>query len=365
MLLFPKTEGLLPSRDSVMKWTRCNLLEDREDQIAPAGRTGYVRLSSNGSAGRLQRNVLLQTRDRQSAFARLHLERVRAEARAELEAARSLDGGWAYSSAKHGRIEPTCWTLLAFAYADGQTPAVDVLRRWPRQDGWLVDVAGAPPNQAFNAIAALTLLQNPSASSLAEPIVTRLIASKGVRTGQSSASPLNASLQAWSWIDGTASWVEPTAWCLLLLKKWRVKKPDSKVNERIRIGEEMLFDRVCRDGGWNYGNSRVYDKDLWPYVPTTALALLALQDRRDHPIVQRSLEQLQKDVASERSAVALALTVICLRVYRLPSDAVAVDLVELWSRAGSDSAHSDNVLARAITLYALTGPDHAPAAFTL
>ena len=29
------------------------------------------------------------------------------------------------------------------------------------------------------------------------------------------------SLQAWSWIDQTFSWVEPTAWCLLFLKKLR------------------------------------------------------------------------------------------------------------------------------------------------
>ena len=33
----------------------------------------------------------------------------------------------------------------------------------------------------------------------------------------------DGSLQAWSWVDGTFSWVEPTAWCLLLLKKWRLQ----------------------------------------------------------------------------------------------------------------------------------------------
>ena len=63
----------------------------------------------------------------------------------------------------------------------------------------------------------------------------------------------------------------------------------------------MLLNRACWGGGWNYGNKNVYGRDLWPYVPTTALALIALQDRRCEPIVEQSLAQLQKDVQSERS----------------------------------------------------------------
>lgn len=306
----------------------------------------------------------VQTADRRLTSRSLDLARVRSDTTTALVEARNPDRGWAYRPARLSRLEPTCLALLALAHAGDGIPDVDVLRRWPRQDGWLVDVAGAPPNQAFNAIAALTLLQDPSAAALAEPIVTRLIASKGVRTTTNEVVPME-NLQAWSWIDGTVSWVEPTAWCLLLLKKWRMRGPAPAVNERISTGERMLFDRACRIGGWNYGNSRVYGKDLWPYVPTTALALLALQDRRDHPVVQRSLEQLQKDVATERSAVALGLTIICLRVYGLSCEAVAADLVELSSRSGSDSAHAGNLLARAVTLCALGHPSHVPAAFTL
>ena len=48
---------------------------------------------------------------------------------------------------------------------------------------------------------------------------------------------------------------------------------------RIRDGEAVLRDRVCVDGGWNYGNSNVFGKNLPAYIPTTAIALLALQDR--------------------------------------------------------------------------------------
>jgi hypothetical protein len=215
-----------------------------------------------------------------------------------------------------------------------------------------VDVPGAPPNNAFNAFAALTLLQQPSAASLAQPIVARLLQSKGERYPQHAAIRQDNSIQAWSWISGTASWVEPTAWCLLLLKKVRSQSPDREIAARIRDGEQLLIDRVCRDGGWNYGNSEVYGQALWPYVPTTALALLAMRDQRQHSVVTRSLEQLQKDVASERSIVAVTLTIICLRRYGIATDGLEGMAVALSAQA--DSSQSENLLGTAMTLYALS-----------
>ena len=94
---------------------------------------------------------------------------------------RNSDGGWAYSAGKRTRLEPTCWALLALAAADGQPVDVERLRSWQQHDGWLVDVAGAPPNQPFNALAALTLLQEPSAAPLIRPILANLLAAKGER----------------------------------------------------------------------------------------------------------------------------------------------------------------------------------------
>ena len=110
-----------------------------------------------------------------------------------------------------------------------------------------------------------------------------------------------------------------------------------------------MFDRVCQDGGWNYGNPEVYGQKLWPYVPTTAVALLALQDLRNHAVVIRSLGQLQKDVASERSVVAVALSIVCLRAYGVATGALEQTAIEL-------SAHADpgNLLGVAMMLYALT-----------
>jgi hypothetical protein len=278
--------------------------------------------------------------------------RFRSDLRSVLLSARNDDGGWGYARGRRSRIEPTCWAALALGHSEGRAPDVESLRAWKRQAELLVDVPAAPPNNAFNALTALTFLQHPSAAPLAHPIVARLIQSKGLRFGQHEALRQDNSIQAWPWIEGTASWVEPTAWCLLALKKVRGRSHDEEVAARIQDGEHLLVDRVCRDGGWNYGNSEVYGQALWPYVPTTAVALLAMRDQRQHPVVTRSLTQLQKDVASERSIVAVSLTIVCLRQYGIATDALERVAVTLWGQDGLSG--SENLLGTAMTLYAFT-----------
>jgi hypothetical protein len=281
--------------------------------------------------------------------ARDNYSHTRSDLRSALLGARNKDGGWGYAPGRRSRIEPTCWAALALGHSEGIVPDTATLRAWKRQDDWLVDVLGAPSNTAFNALAALTFLQEPSAAPLAQPIVSRLIQTKGLRLSQSELVRQDSSIQAWPWVDGTASWVEPTAWCLVVLKKVRSQSHSREASERIQVGERFLFDRVCHDGGWNYGNKEVYGTKLWPYVPTTALALLALQDHRDHSVVKQSLDQLQKDVASERSVVAVSLTIICLRAYGVATNTLEQAVVALSARADPG-----NVLGTAMMLYALT-----------
>jgi hypothetical protein len=263
-----------------------------------------------------------------------------------IAALRNRDGGWPYYPGKTSRIEPTCWALLALS--GDAAPDVEVLLKWPQQDGWVVDVPGAPVNFGFNAVAGLTLLQRPDGVARARAVATKLLEVKGIRLEQAPMLRQDNSLQAWPWIDRTFSWVEPTSWCLLLLKH-----PAADLRAagaaRIRVGEQLLIDRVCRDGGWNYGGSNVYGQELWAYVPTTALGLLAMQDRRDQPAVVKSVAHLQGDVGNERSAVALALAAIALRVYGAPVD----ETLRLLAAAVDTSQGIGSVLGMAMALFAM------------
>ena len=87
-----------------------------------------------------------------------------------------------------------------------------------------------------------------------------------------------------------------------------------------------------------------------------------MQDRRSDPVIQRSLEQLEKDVASERSTSALALTIICSRVFGIPQAQVQHDLYVIVER--NQTQWRDNLLGIAMALYALE-PGRGPDAFAL
>jgi hypothetical protein len=222
--------------------------------------------------------------------------------------------GWGYYAGKAARLEPTAWVALARTPEGGDATAR--LQRWPSRDGLLLERAGGEANYGFHGLALLALQARGVDHALGTAaLVEGIQRVKGERLDVSEPNGRqDNTLQAWSWIRGTFSWVEPTACCMLALKKWA---STGGVVERSRLNEaeRLLANRTCVGGGWNYGNSDVLGRDLHPYLPTTALALLALQDRRDLDVVRRSLDYLDANATSERSASALALTMIALRIY--------------------------------------------------
>jgi hypothetical protein len=232
-----------------------------------------------------------------------------------LSAARNADGGWGYYPGKASRLEPTAWVALAGGVLSEGARAW--LGRAQSADGWLRDDPRAPVNFGFNGLGLLALLTGGGAPGNALALCKGLLGAKGLAFGPSPVVRQDNSLQAWPWVDGTLSWVEPTAYCLLGLKRARslgvIRDADART--RIEVGERMLADRACPGGGWNYGNAEVFDKKLYAHGPTTALALLALQDRRDLAEVGAGLEFLAAHAESEPSGLALALTSICLDAY--------------------------------------------------
>lgn len=134
-------------------------------------------------------------------------------------------------------------------------------------------------------------------------------------SSRNSTNDLNPDLTGWSWVPRTFSWVEPTSYALIALKKIRPMLTGTNVEERIQEGELMIYDRMCQGGGWNYGNSNVLGETLLPYPDVTAVALIALQDRRVPQANQESLRALRKMMQETDSGLALSWGSICLSVY--------------------------------------------------
>lgn len=166
-----------------------------------------------------------------------------------------------------------------------------LIQSWQRPDGGWKPANGI---EISHAATSLCVLLHCAANRYDDPFhkgLGWLLTTEGVEGGWLTRmvhlfglSPVeyDPGLVGWPWLLDTSSWVEPTATALVALKRAAQSRSlTSKVHRelvaRVNIGERMLIERRCRDGGWNYGNRRVLQVELPGFPETTALALIGLQ----------------------------------------------------------------------------------------
>ena len=211
-------------------------------------------------------------------------------ASAWLESRQHADGSWPLTDAVAEPSWASAWAALALArHGAGAEPLA-------RAAGWLVAREGVRPGLLARALGKL--------------------AREDERLEQ------DLTLRGWPWHDAAASWVEPTATSMLALRMLSARVVVAGARERIEEGERLLWNRVCVNGGWNYGNRRVLGEALEPYPDTTALALAALQGSTRRADVERSLSALERLLDPHASSLALALAALAFELHgRDPSGA--------------------------------------------
>ena len=249
-----------------------------------------------------------------------------------LRQSQNPDGGWGTIAGRQSNTESTSLGLLALRSLDDsrENSVLKKAEQWLAQtqnsDGSWSYGAGAKAPSWSTALAVMALSDS---SVEAERLVRAgnwILAQEGSKPGilaklilalsfQKKAVHLNDDLVGWSWTPGSFSWVEPTSYCLIALKKIKSRLSAEAVQRRVNQAELMIYDRMCKGGGWNYGNAAVYGDPLWPYPDITALALIALQDHKERKENQASLSILSKTAETTDSGLALGWTTICLSVY--------------------------------------------------
>lgn len=279
-----------------------------------------------------------------------------------LLATQDADGGWGAEPGKRSNTEATALAVLALG-SSSAPPASAALRRGL---GWLVDHqrpdggwplgAGQDGSTWPTPLAVLAVLGRSELRERAAGGLRWLVGHGGRDPGWliralyrvwPGALPvrMDPTLKGWSWNPDAFSWVEPTAYALLALKKGRQVLSGPDVDARIREGESMLYDRACEGGGWNYGNTNVYGVNVPPYPEVTAVALLGLQDRRETPANRSSIEAMRRMLAEVNSGFALSWTIACLAVYGQDTGAERRRLVESYARTGFLGANRTLALA--------------------
>jgi hypothetical protein len=255
----------------------------------------------------------------------------RERALASIVRAQNRDGSWGYLTGQPGAPEPT-----VLAVAAGLAPPLPWLEG--ASLGWATlllpaALAGVEPGRAIRGKALEQIL------AARQPSMPR---DDGGVVGH------DASIAAWPWYPDTAAWVEPTSYALVSLKRCGVEAADpARVAERIALGEAMLRDRRCSDGGWNYGNPYVRDEPLPGDLSITGWAVLALGARL--PELAPALDLLLSGRAAP-SVSRLSLAILA----RVAAGADPFDLPDaLLARQAADGSFGGRVDRTALAACAL------------
>lgn len=266
-----------------------------------------------------------------------------------LRRAQNMDGGWGYRPGSESCTEPTAWSILALRQCEEPTSktlssALGWLQRSQMPEGGWPTGSGKDPGCWVTALACLALLKLPEspAGALAKgirwlcdiwPAEGNLVWRLRQRWQPKAADIVrqNHSLRGWGWTPETASWVEPTAYAMILLQNIPEDLRSPLVAKRTGLGEKMLYDRACPGGGWNAGNPLVYGVPGVPRVGPTVWALLALRSRPGRTANAEGLTWLEQNYRTIHSAGAHALAQICLKVYGRPVEQAEAELSQLYS----------------------------------
>jgi hypothetical protein len=145
----------------------------------------------------------------------------------------------------------------------------------------------------------------------AERAAAWLLATKGIAEQPNTIMGHDTTLQAWPWVEGTHSWVEPTAIGLLALKSSGLN-----AHPRCREAVRLILDRMLPSGGWNQGNKIVLGRVLRPQIQPTGLALAALAGEDAMEQIGLSIGYLDNALAGPVSTASLSYALIGMAAHR-------------------------------------------------
>jgi hypothetical protein len=251
---------------------------------------------------------------------------------AELRRRELPSGGWAsLASSSQAALEATCFAALALGSQDSAIAerAQDFLLHaqnpngsWPTfleddQDGaWVTSLATIALRDFVSAIPARLMgfrwLMNSAGRE------SNWFWKWKFRTADRHVR-FDPNKFGWPWVPDTASWVVPTAFAILASSQAPCFCGSlERIPFRVDRGIEMLIDRACPGGGWNAGNGVVYGVPLAPHPDDTAIALLALSDRTQDPVVQSGVLWLERTAPTLTAPWSLAWAVLALAAHRRP-----------------------------------------------
>jgi len=143
----------------------------------------------------------------------------------------------------------------------------------------------------------------------------------------------DTAIPGWPWIADTHSWVIPTGLAMMALQQVGLG-----MHARVVEGQHLLVDRQLPHGGWNYGNTFVFGKELHPLPESTGIALQALAGTTPTRDIEQSLDYLLHELPHLRTPISLGWALLGLGAWGLKpanTEELALASLLLQERYGS------------------------------
>lgn len=266
------------------------------------------------------------------------------------------DGSFVVAAGSAARPDATAWAALALFAADRAPEVVQAARRAlaaaQAADGRVPLLRERPEAAWPTALAMAAWLPDPEFAAPLARATAWLVAHRGKTwpKAQDSIFGHDPSIPGWNWIDGTHSWVEPTAQAMLVLSALP-EPPQPALAE----GARLLLDRQLPDGGWNYGNTRVFRNMLLPIPESTGHALAALAGRTTREAVATSLAYLAGPACAAATPLTAAWRAFGLGAWGEADDTVLGNLAETLARQDRHGPYDTPLLAQVLAAAASRG----------
>ncbi|MHC4187523.1 MAG: prenyltransferase/squalene oxidase repeat-containing protein, partial [Planctomycetota bacterium] len=178
-----------------------------------------------------------------------------------------------------------------------------------------------------------------------------LLSTSGIQSSTPSFVEHNGTLKGWSWNEQTHSWVIPTAITIIALRSCGYDE-----HERVQEGIKLLLDRQLPSGGWNYGNTIVFEQELKPIPECTGHALNALAGYTENSNVTKSIEYLKSQVPSLKSPLSLSWAILGLGAWGQAPENYKHLLLQCLAYQSRYGKYSTDLLSQVlISYYATSG----------
>lgn len=253
------------------------------------------------------------------------------------------------------QVDATAWGILAFRACGGSDELLECFRaslvREQSEDGRVCINRDHPISYWPTSIAILSWHDSPTSREAQLRAVRFLLDTTGLHFSRRSDAPWahDTQLKGWPWIDETHSWVEPTAMCVMAIRRTGHGK-----HERVREAVQMLLNRQLPRGGWNYGNTFMFGRELHPMPESTGAALTGLAGSVERNTIAHSLSYLDEEVQRLRTPISLGWSLVGLASWNLwPSN--GAELVERCLANQSRYGEYDTTALSLLCLGALSG----------